>query len=253
MSLNFAANLTFLWAELPYLDRFSAAADAGFKAVEILFPYDIAAKETRRAVTANGLDMVLLNAPPPNYTGGQRGFAANPDLIERFRRDMIRTYRYAEALGASLVHVMSGEGEGAEAKQTFIDNLIWAAECAPKGVTLCVEPLNRTAMPGYFMCDYGLAAEVLEAVEAPNVALQYDSYHAQVIHGDAVAVFERYAPLVGHIQIGDTPSRGAPGTGDVDFQRLFAAIEAHGYDGWIAGEYQCDGRTEETLSWMSHA
>lgn len=249
MSLKFAANLTFLWAELPYLDRFSAAADAGFEAVEVLVPYGVAAKETRRALTINGLEMVLLNAPPPNYTGGQRGFAADPALVERFRRDIVRTYRYAEALGASLVHVMSGEGDGPEAKRTFTDNLAWAAACAPKGVTLSVEPLNRTAMPGYFMCDYALAAEVLEAVNAPNVTLQYDSYHAQVIHGDAVEVFERYAPLVGHIQIGDTPKRGAPGTGDIDFRRLFAAIEAHGYDGWISGEYHCDGRTEDTLNW----
>lgn len=250
MPPKFAANLTFLWAELPYLDRFSAAADAGFDAVEILFPYDVAVKETKRALLANGLQMVLLNAPPPNYTGGQPGFAANPDLIERFRRDMLRTYRYAEALGVSFIHVMSGEGDGDIAKQTFIDNLSWAAERAPKGIKLSVEPLNRQAMPGYFMCDYGLAAEVIKAVGAPNVALQFDSYHAQMIHGDAVETFRQYAEIIGHMQIGDTPSRGAPGTGDVDFDTLFAEVDASGYEGWISGEYHCDRQTEDTLDWM---
>lgn len=246
-----AANLTFLWAELPYLDRFSAAADAGFTGVEILFPYEVAVKETRRALVANGLDMVLLNAPPPNYAGGPRGFAAQPERVERFRHDMRRAFRYAEALDASFLHVMSGEAEGPEARQTFIDNLSWAAEWAPAGLTLTVEPLNRVAMPGYFMCDYGLAADVLAAVDAPNVALQYDSYHAQIIEGDATAVYERDAARVRHIQVGDTPERGAPGTGDVDFQSLFAAIERSGYDGWISGEYHTAGQTDKTLNWMT--
>ena len=253
MPLKFAANLTFLWSELPYLDRFDAAADAGFEAVEVLFPYDIAAKETQRALTANGLQMILLNAPPPNYTGGPRGFAAQPDKVERFRRDIVRAYRYAEALGVSFVHVMSGEAEGQKAKQTFVDNLCWAAECAPDGLTLTVEPLNQTAMPGYFMCDYGLAAEVLTAVDAPNVALQYDSYHAQMIHGDAIAVFDEYRPLTRHIQIGDTPKRGVPGSGDVDFGTLFDRIDSSGYDGWISAEYHTDGRTGDTLNWMKRS
>ena len=253
MPLKFAANLTFLWAELPYLDRFSAAADAGFEAVEILFPYEAPVKETQRALTANGLQMILLNAPPPNYTGGQRGFAAQPDMVVRFRHDIQRSYRYAEALGVSFIHVMSGEAEGPAAKQTFVDNLRWAAEKAPDGVTLTIEPLNQTAMPGYYMSDYGLAAEVLAAVDAPNVALQYDSYHAQMIHGDAVAVFEEYRPMTRHIQIGDTPGRGVPGSGEVDFARLFDRIESSGYDGWISAEYHTGGRTEDTLNWMKRS
>jgi hydroxypyruvate isomerase len=250
MSLKFAANLSLLWPELPYLDRFEAAAKAGFKAVEILFPYDVAAKETQRALTVNGLEMILLNAPPPNYTGGPRGFAAEPDLVERFRRDIVRAYRYAEALGVSFVHVMAGTAEGSQAKVTFIDNLIWAAGCAPDGLMLTIEPLNPHAMPGYFLNDYALAAEVLAAVDAENVALQYDSYHAQMIHRDAVAVFEEYRPMIRHIQFGDTPDRGVPGSGDVDFATLFARIDATGYDGWISAEYHPGGLTEDTLDWM---
>lgn len=250
MALKFAANLSHLWPELPYLDRFEAAATAGFEAVEVLFPYDIAAKDTKRALLANGLRMVLINAPPPNYTGGARGFAAQPEMAQRFQYDMRRVFRYAEALGVSVVHVMTGEATGSDAKQTLIENLIWAADAAPKGLTLTLEPLNPQAMPGYFLNDYALAAEVLKAVDAPNVGLQYDSYHAQMIHGDAVAVFEQYLPLIRHIQIGDTPDRAAPGKGDVDFDGLFARIRASDFAGWISGEYRPDGPTEGTLGWM---
>ena len=250
MALKFAANLSHLWPELPYLDRFGAAAAAGFVAVEVLFPYDIAAKDTQRALLANGLQMILINAPPPNYTGGARGFAAQPEMVQRFQYDMRRVFRYAEALGVSFVHVMTGEAQGSAARQTLVDNLKWAADAAPKGLTLTLEPLNAKAMPGYFLNDYALAADVLAAVDAPNVGLQYDSYHAQMIHGDAVAVFEQYLPLIRHIQIGDAPDRGAPGTGDVDFDGLFQRIKAAEYTGWISGEYSPDGPTEDRLGWM---
>ena len=248
--LNFAANLTLLWPELPYLDRFDAAGEAGFKAVEILFPYDVSAKETQAALGRNGLQMILLNAPPPNYTGGARGFSAQPGKEARFQSDMRRAFRYATALGVSMIHVMTGEAEGPEAKATMLANMRWAAEAAPKGITLMLEPLNPVAMPGYFLNNYELAADILNELGAANVALQYDSYHAQTIHGDAVAVFEKYHALVGHIQIGDTPERGAPGTGDVDFKALFKTIKARKYGGWISGEYHPNGPTEPTLGWL---
>lgn len=253
MPLNFAANLTHLWPELPFLDRFDAAADAGFKAVEILFPYDVPAKEIQAALGRNGLQMILLNAPPPNYTGGARGFSAQPGNEARFQSDMRRAFRYATALGVGMIHVMTGEAEGAEAKATMIENMAWAADAAPKGITLMLEPLNPVAFPGYFLNDYALAAEVLERLGAKNVALQFDSYHAQMIHGDAVATFEKYRPLIRHIQVGDTPERGAPGTGEVDFAGLFNAIKARKYDGWISGEYTPNGPTEPTLEWMKTA
>ncbi len=250
MSLKFAANLSHLWPELPFLERFVAAAAAGFEAVEVLFPYDIAAKEIQRALIANGQRLVLINAPPPNYTGGARGFAAQPEMVERFQYDMKRVFRYAEVLKVPFVHVMTGVAEGDAAKQTLIDNLKWAASEAPEGLTLTLEPLNAAAQPGYFLNDYALAAEVLAAVDAPNVGLQYDSYHAQMIHGDAVAVFDQYLPLIRHIQIGDSPDRGAPGTGEVDFDGLFERIRAAEYAGWISGEYSPNGPSEESLGWM---
>ncbi|MDF3415266.1 TIM barrel protein [Sulfitobacter sp. M57] len=251
MPLKFAANLSHLWPELPYLDRFAAAAAAGFDAVEVLFPYEVAAKETKRALIANGQRMILINAPPPNYTGGARGFAAQPEVTQRFQNDMRRAFRYTEALGVSCLHVMTGAAEGAVAKQTLIDNLKWAADAAPGGVTLTLEPLNSVAQPGYFLNDYGLAAEVLHAVDAPNVGLQFDSYHAQMIHGDAVAVFDEYLSLIRHVQVGDSPDRGAPGTGNVDFVSLFDRIEISGYTGWVSGEYSPNGPTEDSLGWMN--
>lgn len=247
---RFAANLTHLWAELPYLDRFDAAAEAGFEAVEVLFPYDVPAPETQEALRRNGLGMVLLNAPGPNYTGGARGFAAVPDGEKRFDYDMRRAVRYAQALGARIIHVMSGDGAGPEAKATMIANLRRASAVLPEGLCLTLEPLNEVAQPGYFLSSFDLAAEVIDAVDAPNVALQYDSYHAQMITGDAVATFEAMRPLIRHIQIGDSPGRTPPGTGDVDFPALFAAIDASGYDGWVSAEYTPKGRTETGLNWM---
>lgn len=247
--MKFAANLSFLWSELPYLDRFEAAAAAGFEAVEVLFPYEFATKETLAACQSNGLRLILMNAPPPNYTGGMQGFAADPDQVQRFQHDMRRAFRYATALNASFIHVMSGYVEGETARDTLVSNMKWAAGAAPSGLTLTLEPLNPVAQPGYFLNDFDVAADVLDAVDAPNVGLQYDSYHAQVIHGDAVAVFERHADRVRHIQVGDAPDRSAPGTGTVDFRALYERIEASGYDGWVSGEYDPGGPTDKTLGW----
>lgn len=248
--LNFAANLTHLWAELPYLDRFDAAAEAGFRAVEVLQPYDVPAPDTQRALRRNGLQMILLNAPGPNYTGGARGFAAAIDGEARFDFDIRRAVRYAQAFGASNIHVISGEGAGADAKATMIANLKRASGQLPEGLCLTVEPLNTTDNPGYFLSCFDLAAEIVNAVDAPNLGLQYDSYHAQMISGDAVATFREMRPLIRHIQIGDAPGRTAPGKGDVDFKALFAEIEASGYDGWVSAEYTPEGRTENGLGWM---
>lgn len=248
--MKVAANLSLLWPELPYLDRFRAAGEAGLDAVEVLYPYDVAAKETQRALLANGLKLILINAPPPNYAGGARGFSAQPEMKDRFRSDMRRAFRFASELRVGMIHVMTGAAEGAEARATCIENMRWASGQAPKGITLMLEPLNETAQPGYFLNDYALAADILGEVGAPNVALQYDSYHAQMIHGDAVAVFDRYSDLIGHVQIGDSPDRSAPGTGDVDFAALFDRLEAKGYEGYVSGEYHPGGPTEATLNWM---
>ncbi len=247
---KFAANLTLLFTELPFLDRFDAAAAAGFTAVEILFPYDFPAKETRRALLRNGLKLVLINAPPPNYTGGTPGYAALPGGEGRFEHDIRRTLRYARELRPDLVHVMAGYTEDDAAEETFVRNLQWAADQAPEqGFT--IEPLNRGDQPGYFLDDYALAARILDAVDRPNVGLQYDSYHAEIIHGDALAVWEQYRERATHVQIGAAPNRSEPGSGSTDFNALFDAIDASGYSGWVSAEYNpSTPRTESSLNWL---
>lgn len=248
---KYAANLSLLWPELPFLERFEAAAAAGFEFVEVLFPYDVSVQEMQRVMRRTGQRMILLNAPPPNYTGGPRGFAARVGGEDRFEHDMRRVFRYAEALNVKFVHVMSGEGEGEAAYDTFVRNLKWAARQAPKGITLTIEPLNTVDMPGYFLNDYALAAKVLDAVKKPNLRLQYDSYHAQMIHGDALEVWRRYGLRAAHVQIADAPGRGAPGKGKIDFRALLDLIEASEYKGWISAEYHPGSKpTEDTLRWM---
>ncbi|MFT6674908.1 MAG: hydroxypyruvate isomerase [Sulfitobacter sp.] len=247
---HLAANLTLLWPELAYADRFAAAAKAGFKYVEVLFPYGDATAVTKAALADHGLELILLNAPAPD--SDPRGFAAVTGGEAAFRQDMKVAFACADTLGAKFIHVMTGTAQGVAAQQTLINNLIWASEQAPKGITLTLEPLNPVSMPGYFLNDYALAAAVLTAVGRANVALQYDCFHARMIHGDAVAVLRQYRDLIVHVQIGDAPERGTPGSGDVDFEQVFAALRGTGYSGWVSGEYHPAGRTEATLDWMRY-
>lgn len=247
---RFAANLSLLFTELPYLDRFPAAAQAGFKAVEILFPYDLAAKETRRAMLASGLELVLINAPPPNYTGGQPGYAAVPDGEARFQSDIRRVLRYAEVLQPGMIHIMSGYASGPQAMASFIQNLQWAADFAPQQ-NFTIEPLNPTSQPGYFLNDYDLAGEVLDQVNRANVGLQYDSFHAHMIHGDALVIWNRHHNRVVHAQIGAAPDRSEPGNGPTDFPNLFNEMDRCGYAGWVSAEYTpSTPRTKHSLTWM---
>jgi hydroxypyruvate isomerase len=253
--VKLAANLSLLWPELPFLDRFEAAHTAGFEAVEVLFPYDINARDIQNRLRIYGQKLVLLNAPPPNYTGGERGFAARPGGEARFQHDMRRAFRYADTLEASVLHVMSGDVTGDNPREacfeTLVKNLKWASRQAPKGLTLTIEPLNPTDFPQYYLNDYTLAAKVLDAVKRPNIRLQYDSYHAQVIHGDALEIWRRYGLRAAHIQIADAPGRVAPGLGEIDFRALLKAIAQSGYDGWISAEYTPQApQTETELDWV---
>lgn len=248
---KFAANISMLFTELSLSDRFGAAREAGFEAVEILFPYDLPASDVALALKASGLPLVLINTPPTNWAGGDRGFAAVPGKQAQFRDDFKRALLYAETLGAEIIHVMAGVAKGAEAQETFIENLRWATDFAPTQ-RLTIEPLNPVDMPGYFLDDYDLAAEVLDAVSAPNLALQYDAYHAQMIAGDALAVWRAHGARAGHVQVGDVPGRVAPRLGGaVDFDAFFKALAADGYDGFVSGEYTPgDEGTKAGLGWM---
>ncbi|WP_022707611.1 hydroxypyruvate isomerase family protein [Paracoccus zeaxanthinifaciens] len=247
---RFAANLTMLFTEMPLPARFAAAAEAGFKGAEVLFPYDTAAPELARACKAAGLDFVLLNAPPPNWAGGPRGFAAIPGLEERFRRDFERSLRVARALQARHIHIMAGKAEGDDAMETFVANLSWAAERAPHA-SLTIEPMNLQDNPGYFLHDFDTAIEVLDRIGAPNLGLQFDSYHAQRITGDGLAAWRRLAPYVRHVQIGRSGDRHEPVGGDFDHPAFFEALDEHGYKGWVSAEYVPERNTEAGLGWLN--
>lgn len=250
---TFAANLSLLFTELPFEERFAAAAAAGFETVEILFPYDVAAKEIQRALIANGQTLVLINAPPPNYTGGTPGYGAVPGGEPRFQNDIKRVLRFAEVLKPEFIHVMSGYCDGADAFDTFVANLQWAADAAPHQM-FTIEPLNPGDQPGYFLNNFDLAGDILDKVARANVGLQYDSYHAQVIHGDALAVWEKHKSRVVHAQIGDAPGRTEPGKGQVDFDALFAAMDNSHYAGHVSAEYKpTTARTEDSLNWLQEA
>ena len=246
---KFAINLTLLFAELPYLERFEAAAAAGFKAVEILFPYDVAPEVTQRALADHELDLVLINAPPLNAE--TRGFAAMPGGEATFERDMQLVLKYAAVLRPTFIHIMAGYTKADAAEATFVRNLQWVADFAPDQ-QFTIEPLNPSDQPGYFLDDYDLAAKVLDQVARPNVGLQYDSYHAHLIHGDAARIWQQYMGRSVHVQIGAAPDRSEPKPGPIDFPQLFADIDASGYSGWVSAEYHpSTPRTVDSLGWRA--
>lgn len=229
--MKFAANLSTLWPDLPYLDRFDAAAEAGFDGAEVMFPYEIPAKETQQALMRAGLPMVRIAAPPPNYTGGPRGFAAVPEAAERFAYDLRRALRYCGALRTPVLQLLAGVAEGTCARETLVRNLKAASAAAPEGVLITISPANASDMPGAFLDSYDLAADVLNEVGAPNVGLQFDSHEADALHGDAVTVMERFAKLIRHVQISDRPEAPA------DLEALATGLMDIHYDGWVSVRY----------------
>ncbi len=247
---KFCANLTWLFTELPFLERFMAAKEAGFDAVEVLFPYDVNAQDIVAELARHELQMALINCPPPNYTGGPQGFAAIPGLEERFRKDFRRALRYAQTLRATHLHIMSGVAEGPAAKETFVNNLRWAAAEAPDQ-SLTVEPINNETMPGYFLNDFDLGREIVTAIDAPNLRLQFDAFHAAKITGDVMGTWDAMRDITAHVQVAQMPDRGEPDQGEIDYPAFFAALDGQGYDGWVAGEYKPRKATTEGLDWIA--
>lgn len=249
---TFAANLTFLFKEYPFLERFAEARAAGFKWVEVLFPYEDSASEIERRMIQAGVQMALINCPPPNYAGGNRGFAAIPSEEDRFRKDFTRALRYAERLDARHLHIMAGKAKGHVARETYKRNLAWAVKQAPRQ-SLTIEPINEIDMPGYFLNSFDLAADILDEIGAPNLGLQFDAYHAQIITGDALKTWEDHGHRARHIQIASSPDRSEPRKGEIDYPAFFARLDAQGYTGLVSAEYTPTKRTEEGLGWLSKA
>jgi hydroxypyruvate isomerase len=246
----FAANLGSLWSELPYLDKFEAAAAAGFQGVVVPLPYDVPAKDTQRAALRVALPVVQISAPPPNYAGGERGFAAVPGLEQRFRYDLRRAVRYCAALKAPLLHIMGGPAKGEAARQALLSNLRHAVETVPESICLTLQP---QAQEDAFLNDFDLAADIVREVGSPKLGLQFHSHHAQQLQGNAATVFRKHASAIRQVQIGDAPGRGAPGTGQIDFEALFSAMAAADYQGWVVADYVTKNVTDAALHWLQRA
>ena len=245
---RFAANITMLFTEVPMLDRPGLAQQAGFDGVEVLFPYDWPVKEWETALA--GLPVALINTPPGDWVAGDRGFAAVPDHVARFQDSFLRAAEFAARVGAGRVHIMAGVAKGPLAEQTYLENLAWAAAQAPD-LRLVVEPLNVDDMPGYFLNDFDQAGRILDDLGLPQVALQFDLWHAARIHGDAEAVWSRHKSRISHIQIAGFPTRNEPGGGGFDLTGLCAAVDDMGYDGWIGAEYRPARATVHGLMWLN--
>ncbi len=251
---RFAANLSMMFNEVPFLDRFAAAARAGFTAVEYLFPYEHPAAEIRRRLDDNGLKQVLFNGPPGDWAAGDRGTASLPGRQREFRDGIARALDYAAALDCPLVHVMAGIPPAGlspvTAAAVYADNLAWAAERAQAaGKRLVIEPINHRDMPGFHLNTVEQGAAVIAAIGAERLGLQFDIYHCQVTQGDVSKRLEALMPLVAHIQIADVPGRHEPGTGELGWTWLFGRIDALGYGGWVGCEYRPAGETVAGLGW----
>ncbi|WP_333714716.1 hydroxypyruvate isomerase family protein [Yoonia sp.] len=246
---KFCANLTWLFTERPFIERIGAAAEAGFDAVEVLFPYDTNAQEIVNALSLHQMPMALINCPPPNYTGGDQGWAAVPGLEARFERDFARALRYARTLGAKHLHIMSGVAEGADAKATLLRNLRCAVAEAPDQ-SLTIEPINSETMPGYFLSEFDLGREIVETIAAPNLRLQFDTFHAAKITGDVLGTWARMREVTAHVQVAQITDRGEPDRQAFDYPAFFDQLDAEGYSGWVSGEYKPRRTTEEGLGWI---
>lgn len=250
---RFAANLSMMFTEVPLLDRFAAAAEAGFKAVEFLFPYAHPAEDVKARVEAAGVEIVLFNMPPGDWDQGERGMAALPERAEEFTSGLETALHYARHLAVPRVHMMAGLASAANksARQRYRDALLEASDAAGSaGVDILIEPLNGRDMPGYFLNSFDLAAEIIADLGRHNVRLQYDIYHRQILHGDVLRSLAALMPIIGHVQIAAVPERCEPGSGELDDTSIVQNIDRLGYAGWIGCEYRPRGTTQDGLGWI---
>ena len=248
---RFAANLSMMFNEVPFLDRFEAAAKAGFKGVEFLFPYEFPASEIAARLKANGLTQVLFNLPPGDWTKGERGLAALPGREAEFEEAARQALAYAEALECPRLHAMAGLVHHGASRATYVANLKKLARMAgDSGVEVIIEPINTRDIPGFFLNRTSEARAVIYEVGEPNLGLQFDIYHRQVMEGDAATAIREYAALTRHYQLASPPDRGEPDEGELNYPWLFKLIDETGFDGWIGCEYKPRRGTIEGLKWI---
>jgi len=256
--VRFAANLSMMFCEVDFLDRFEAAARAGFKGVEFRFPYDFSADEISMRLEANGLKQVLFNTPAGNWDAGERGTACNPSRIDEFREGIALAIEYAKVLECGQLHCMAGlTPEGADAseiRKTYVENLRFAsAEMEKAGIKCLMEMINTRDIPGFYLNRSAQAEEIMEEAASGNLYMQYDIYHMQIMEGDLAPTIERLLSKIAHMQLADTPGRNEPGTGEINYPFLFGHIDRAGYEGWIGCEYNPAGATLEGLGWLRSA
>ena len=253
--MRLCANLSMMFNEVGFLDRFAAAAKAGFESVEFLFPYDYDTAEIRRRLDDTGLQLVLFNGPPGRWDAGERGTASLPGRQAEFQDGIRRAIDVAGTLGNRMIHVMAGIPTGVDpvtAAATFAANLAWAAEqAAPAGIRLVIEPINHRDMPGFHLNTMAQGAAVCVALGPDRVGLQFDLYHCQITEGDVTKRMESLLPVIAHMQIADVPDRHEPGTGEIGWPYVFQRIDSIGYTGWVGCEYRPAGETVAGLAWRT--
>ena len=250
---RFAANLSMMFTEHPFLDRFKAAADAGFTAVEFLFPYDHPADEVGARLSDNGLTQALFNLPPGDWDAGEKGFAALPARFDDLRKSLHTALPYAKATGVRRLHLMAGiaDRNDPRAVDAFRKSVAWAANfVGDHGIDIVIEPINPRDVPGYFLNDFGFAHALVRELKIPNVGLQFDIYHCQILHGDVTMRLREMLPTIGHIQIASVPSRNEPDGEEVNYSFLFAELDRLGYDNFVGCEYRPAGETVAGLGWF---
>jgi len=255
---RFAANLSMLFTEVPFLDRFERAARAGFDAVEFLFPYAFPAAEIRARLDAHGLKLVLHNLPPGDWEGGERGIGCHPGRGEEFRAGVAKAIEYATVLGVPQLNCLAGKAPAgvaeAELRRTLVANLKYAAaELGRAGLKLLTEPINFYDIPGFYLNRTAQAISILDEVGAENAFVQYDIYHAQRMEGELAATMAKHLPRIAHMQLADNPGRNEPGSGEICYDFLFAHLDRIGYQGWIGCEYKPATTTEAGLGWFARA
>ena len=253
---RFSANLSMLFTEVPFLDRFARAAQAGFEAVEFMFPYAHSPQEIKARLDATGLKAVLHNLPAGDWEGGDRGIACDPARVAEFRAGVARGVAYATTLGVPQLNCLAGKApvgaDDALLRRTFVDNLRFAAAALHQaGLRLLVEPINRYDIPGFYLQRTAQALSVLDEVGAPNAFVQYDIYHAQRTEGELAATLAQHLARIGHIQIADNPGRHEPGSGEINYRFLFQHLDRIGYQGWVGAEYRPASTTEAGLGWRA--
>jgi hydroxypyruvate isomerase len=253
---RFAANLTMLFNEAPFLERFERAAQAGFKAVEFLFPYDYPVEQLKDALDRNKLALVLHNLPAGDWAAGERGIGCHPDRVAEFRAGVDKAITYASTLGVRQLNCLAGikpaNVSDADARKTLVDNLKYAApRLQAAGIRLLIEPINTYDIPGFFLNRTQQALDIIADVGSDNLFVQYDIYHMQRMEGELAKTMEKNLAKIAHLQLADNPGRFEPGTGEINYGFLFAFLDKIGYQGWIGCEYKPAAATEAGLGWAA--